>query len=83
MTEAKPASSGEKLSIADLAALVKDVVGFRGNIVFDASKPDGTPRKRLDLTRLERLGWRARRALPLGLEDTYRWFLANCVETGR
>ena len=75
--------SGEELSIADLAALVKDVVGFRGNIVFDASKPDGTPRKRLDLGRLDRLGWRARQALPSGLEDTYRWFLATWVETGR
>ncbi len=75
--------SGQELSIAELAALVKDVVGFRGNVVFDASKPDGTPRKRLDLGRLDQLGWRARQTLPSGLEDTYRWFLAARGETGR
>lgn len=69
--------SGQELSIAELAVLVKDVVGFRGNIVFDASKPDGTPRKRLDLGQLDRLGWRARRALLSGLEDAYGWFLAK------
>ena len=69
--------SGQELSIAELAVLVKDVVGFRGNIVFDASKPDGTPRKRLDLGRLGGLGWRARRALLPGLEGTYGWFLAK------
>ncbi len=74
--------SGQELSIAELAALIKDAVGFRGNIVFDASRPDGTPRKRLDLGRLDQLGWRARRALPSGLEETYRWFLAAWIETG-
>lgn len=75
--------SGQELSIAELTALIKDAVGFRGNIVFDASRPDGTPRKRLDLGRLDQLGWRARQTLPSGLEDTYRWFLAARGETGR
>ena len=69
--------SGQELCIAELARLVKDVVGFRGNIVFDPSKPDGTQRKRLDLGRLDRLGWRARRPLRRGLEEAYRWFLAT------
>ena len=68
--------SGQELSIAKVAGLVKDVVGFQGNIAFDASKPDGMPRKRLDLRRLHQLGWRAHRVLAIGLEDTYRWFLA-------
>ena len=68
--------SGRELCIAELARLVKDVVGFRGSIVFDPSKPDGTPRKRLDLGRLDRLGWRARRELGQGLLETYRWFVA-------
>ncbi|MCY3793715.1 MAG: GDP-L-fucose synthase [Gammaproteobacteria bacterium] len=68
--------SGQELSIAELAGLVKDVVGYQGDIVFDASKPDGTPRKRLDLGRLVGLGWRAHRALKRGLEETYESFLA-------
>ena len=67
--------SDQEVSIADLAELIKDVVGFAGNLVFDPTKPDGTPRKRLDLGRLDELGWRARRAFRPGLADTYRWFL--------
>jgi len=68
---------GEDVSIAELAALVQRVVGFAGEIVLDASKPDGTPRKLLDVSRLHALGWRARIGLEDGIRETYRWFLAH------
>ena len=66
---------GEDLSIADLARLVADVVGYTGRIGFDPSKPDGTPRKLLDVTRINALGWTARIGLREGVETTYAWFL--------
>jgi len=66
--------SGQELSIAELATMIGDVVGFRGKISFDHSKPDGTPRKLLDMTRLHELGWRARIGLRQGLEQTYELF---------
>jgi GDP-L-fucose synthase len=66
---------GEDLSIAALADLVRDVVGFPGEIVYDRSKPDGTPRKLLDVTRLHSLGWRSRIALRDGIEETYAWYV--------
>jgi GDP-L-fucose synthase len=69
--------SGHELSIADLARLVAEVVGFEGELVFDASKPDGTPRKLVDTTRLRALGWQPRLALREGLRDAYDWFLTN------
>lgn len=69
---------GEDVSIAELAALVAEVVGYEGEIVYDTSKPDGTPRKLLDVTRLFSLGWRPRTGLREGIESTYRWY----VETG-
>ena len=65
---------GKDISIADLASLVKDVVGYAGNIEFDASKPDGTPRKLLDTTRLTSLGWLPSTLLPDGIASTYKWF---------
>ncbi len=66
---------GADIAIAELAELVRQVVGFTGGIVFDTSKPDGTPRKLVDATRLFGLGWRPRIALEEGIEQTYRWFL--------
>lgn len=66
--------TGEDLSIAELAEMVREVVGYRGRIVHDASRPDGTPRKLLDVSRLDALGWRARIPLREGIEATYRWF---------
>jgi len=66
---------GEDVSIAELAALVADVVGYRGRIVYDRSKPDGTPRKLLDVTRLHNLGWQARIPLRDGVAATYRWYV--------
>lgn len=69
--------SGEEISIRDLALLVKKVVGFEGELVFDASKPDGTPRKLSDVSRLHSLGWRHRIGLEDGVRETYEWFVGQ------
>jgi GDP-L-fucose synthase len=68
---------GEDLSIAELARLIAEVTGFEGELRFDPSKPDGTPRKLLDVSRMQALGWAPRIALRDGLESTYNWFLQN------
>jgi GDP-L-fucose synthase len=68
---------GEDLSIAELAELVREVTGFQGDIAYDASKPDGTPRKLLDVGILTRAGWRPRTPLAAGLREAYRAFLAT------
>lgn len=73
--------SGQEVSIADLSRLVKETVGFRGELRFDTSRPDGMPRKLLDLTKLESFGWRAGTALDAGLAMTYRDFLVSFRET--
>jgi GDP-L-fucose synthase len=65
---------GEDLSIRELAELVAEVVGYRGTLEFDTSKPDGTPRKLLDVSKLHDLGWRAAIGLRGGLEETYAWY---------
>ena len=67
--------SGEDCTIAELAQLVAEVTGFNGSIEFDRSKPDGTPRKLLDVSLLQSLGWSAAISLPEGLKDAYAWFL--------
>ncbi len=69
--------TGEELSIRDLALLVREAVGYAGELVFDSSKPDGTPRKLSDPSRLQALGWRHRIGLREGIADTYQWFLAH------
>jgi GDP-L-fucose synthase len=69
--------SGEELSIADVAHLVCETVGFEGPLSFDRSRPDGTPRKLADLTRLHGLGWDNARPLKVGLKQTYESFLAS------
>lgn len=69
--------TGEDVSIADLARLIAEVTGFQGQISFDRSKPDGTPRKLMDVSRLAHMGWRAQMPLHGGIEQTYRWFLEN------
>jgi GDP-L-fucose synthase len=71
---------GEDVTIAELANLVADIAGFRGAVAFDASKPDGTPRKLLDTTRLGALGWRPRIALRDGIEGTYAWFRQHVAD---
>jgi GDP-L-fucose synthase len=67
--------TGEDVTIADLARLVGDTVGYRGNISFDTSKPDGTPRKLLDVSKLKQLGWQASMPLPEGLRRAYAAFV--------
>ena len=69
--------SGDELSILELARLVCRVVGYGGRIVFDRSKPDGTPRKLLDSTKLRAMGWTPRIGLEAGIADTYRWYVAQ------
>lgn len=69
--------SGEEISIRDLALLLADVVGYSGELVFDSSLPDGTPRKLLSSSRLAKLGWSPTISLQQGLAETYRWYLAQ------
>jgi len=69
--------TGEDLTIADLASLIGKVVGYRGEIRYDSTKPDGTPRKLLDVTRMKTLGWQAKINLETGLSQTYQWFLEH------
>lgn len=66
--------TGEDISIGELAQMVKEVVGYPGDLRFDREKPDGTPRKLLDVSRIFSLGWRPRLNLKDGLSETYRWF---------
>jgi len=68
---------GDDLPISDLAEMVKSVVGFEGEIIYDSTKPDGTPRKLVDTGRINSMGWRAKIDLRAGIEQTYQWFLAN------
>ena len=72
--------TGVDCTIRELAETMKRVVGFEGEIVFDATKPDGTPRKLMDVSRLERLGWKASISLADGLGVTYDWFLQNASD---
>jgi GDP-L-fucose synthase len=72
--------TGRDLSVDELAQTVRAVTGYRGEIRFDPSKPDGAPRKLLDVSRLSRMGWRARVDFYTGLEQTYDWFLAHRAE---
>ena len=68
---------GKDITIAELAAIVKEVVGYQGATVFDSSKPDGTPRKLVDTKKINRLGWQAKIELADGVRQTYKWFLQN------
>ena len=67
--------SGEDLTIKRLAEIVRETVGFTGDISYDNSKPDGTPKKLLDVSRLHSRGWGARIGLPEGIRRTYEWYL--------
>jgi len=73
---------GSDVTIKELAALVADVIGLNGKIVTDSSKPDGTPRKLLDVSTLVNLGWRPQIALREGVAQTYRWYLDNVDTLG-
>ena len=72
--------TGKDVTIAQLAGLMAKTVGFEGELVFDASQPDGTMRKVLDVGRLQRLGWECDVGLERGLALTYAWFLAHLDE---
>ena len=74
--------TGAEVSIRELAETIMRVTGFEGTLTFDTSKPDGTPRKLLDVSRLTALGWRARMALEAGIEDTYQWFVTARTSSG-
>jgi len=69
--------TGVDCTIRELAETMADVVGFEGELVFDTSKPDGTPRKLLSVERLKNLGWEYSVSLKTGLAETYSWFLSN------
>jgi len=69
--------SGKDISISDLAKIIKKTVGFMGKIKWDLSKPDGTPRKLLDVSKINELGWSYRTELDSGIKKTYKWFLEN------
>lgn len=69
--------TGDEVSIKELALTIQAVVGYSGDLVFDTSKPDGTPRKLLDVSRLKESGWQAKTSLKEGIEKTYAWYLEN------
>ena len=69
--------TGQDLTIAELATLVGEIIGYEGRLEFDPTKPDGTPRKQLDTSKAAALGWRARIPLADGIRSTYAWYLAN------
>ena len=69
--------AGHDVSITELAEVIRDVTGFKGGITYDKSKPDGTPRKLMDTTRLTKLGWTPKVTLRDGIEATYQWFLEH------
>lgn len=69
--------SGVELSIRELAEIIADVVGFTGEIAFDTTKPNGTPRKLLDISKLRRTGWKPSREFRQGLAETYRWYVEH------
>jgi GDP-L-fucose synthase len=74
---------GEDVSVRELAERVRAVVGFKGAVVWDSGKPDGTPRKLLDVSRLNRLGWQPRIGLEAGLRSVYDWYCSNTSASGK
>jgi GDP-L-fucose synthase len=69
---------GEDISIRELAELICDIVGFDGELAWDTAKPDGTPRKLLDVSKLRALGWKPSISLHEGITRTYEWYRAKC-----
>ena len=69
--------AGTDLTIYELAFIIKDIVGYDGDIVWDTSRPDGTPRKLLDISKIKSFGWKPRTALTDGIEKVYRWYVRN------
>ena len=73
--------SGQEISIHELATLIKEVTQFQGELVFDSSKPDGTPRKLLDISQLSQMGWQAKTQLHEGIQQAYNWYLKQTALT--
>jgi GDP-L-fucose synthase len=71
---------GKDITIRELAELVKEIVGFRGQIIFDTDRPDGTPQKLLDISRMDKLGWKAKISLREGITGTYDWYKKRVQE---
>ena len=69
--------TGKEITIQALSELIKEVVGYEGKIVFDTTKPDGTPRKLLDVSKLENAGWKYKMELKDGIREAYKWFMEN------
>ena len=69
--------TGKEITIRGLAELIKEVVGYKGEIIWDRTKPDGTPRKLLDVSRLEKTGWKYKMELKDGIREAYKWFIEN------
>jgi GDP-L-fucose synthase len=72
--------TGQDLSIKEIAELVKEIIGFRGEIIWDKSKPDGTPRKLLDISKLKKLGYEANQDLRTAIDKTYDWFKKELLQ---
>jgi GDP-L-fucose synthase len=72
--------TGEDISIKDLAMLIKDIIGYKGEINFDTSRPDGTPRKLMDVTKLHSKGWKHTVELPEGIKLAYQDFLSHAAK---
>lgn len=71
---------GEDITIRELATVVAEIVGYSGDIIWDSSKPNGTPRKVLDVSRIRSLGWEPKIDLKVGIQETYEWYLENVIE---
>ena len=71
--------SGKDITIKDLAVMIRDIVGFRGEILWDSTKPDGTPKKLLDISRIKALGWGPKTSLEEGIRKTYEWYLKTVM----
>lgn len=69
--------TGNDLTIKELAELIQRIVGHTGEIIWDSSKPDGTPRKLMDVSKMTSAGWKAKIGLEEGIKGTYKWFLEN------
>lgn len=76
-TEIVNVGTGEDVTIRELAELIKEIVGYKGELIWDTSKPDGTPRKLLDVSKLHNLGWKHSIELKNGIKDTYEWYLKS------
>jgi len=73
----KQLDSGKCITIKELAETIQEIVGHKGEIIWDSSKPDGTPRKLMDVSKMKAQGWEAKIDLKEGIKETYKWFLVN------